>query len=146
MRVSLWYPVFRRTHVFRKPIAGTLGVLLLMGAVSSCQSVTALRHEAVTLDGSPHVIEARLKAHLQDGSTILFPDGATIGEDRVTGSGERYDIRLSPVGSISMVPLDSVIAMESFDTETDSDRTVTYNFLPTLIGVLTGVALALGSR
>ena len=146
MRVSLWYPVFRRTHVFRKSIAGTLGVLLLMGAVSSCQSVTALRHEAVTLDGSPHVIEARLKAHLQDGSTILFPDGATIGEDRVTRSGERYDIRLSPVGSISMVPLDSVIAMESFDTETDSDRTVTYNFLPTLIGVLTGVALTLGSR
>ena len=55
-----------------------VSVVLLMGAGVSCMSVTALRHEALELDDAPRVIRSSVKAHLADGSTVLFPDGVTI--------------------------------------------------------------------
>ena len=130
----------------RKRIAGALGVVLLMGGGVSCASVTVLRHEPVGLDDAPQVIRSSVKAHLADGSTVLFPDGVTIEQARVTGSGNRYDIRLSPVGSVSGVARDSVIAMERFRTVIDGDKTVAYNSLGTLFGLAVAAAALLASR
>lgn len=123
-----------------------VSAVLLMGAGVSCMSVTALRHEPLELDDAPRVIRSSVKAHLADGSTVLFPDGVTIEQERVTGEGDRYDIRLSPVGAVSGVARDSVIAIESFDTEIDPDRTFQYGFLSSLIGVAVVIAAALSSR
>lgn len=123
-----------------------VSAVLLMGAGVSCMSVTALRHEPLELDGAPRVIRSSVKAHLADGSTVLFPDGVTIEQERVTGDGDRYDIRLSPVGSVSGVARDSVIAIESFDTEIDPDRTFEYSVLPSLIAVAVGIAAGLSFR
>ena len=137
--------VFPQALQLRRRLAGALGVVLAMGAGVSCMSVTALRHEALTLDDGPRVIRSSVKAHMADGSTVLFPDGVTIEPARVTGSGDRYDIRLSPVGSVSGVARDSVVAMERFRTVVDGDRTVAYNALPSLISVAVAIAL-LASR
>ena len=123
-----------------------VSVVLLMGAGVSCMSVTALRHEPLELDDAPRVIRSSVKAHLADGSTVLFPDGVTIEQEQVTGEGDRYDIRLSPVGGVSGVARDSVIAIESFDTEIDPDRTLQYGSLSSLIGVAVVIAAALSSR
>lgn len=123
-----------------------VSAVLLMGAGVSCMSVTALRHERLELDDAPRVIRSSVKAHLADGSTVLFPDGVTIEQERVTGDGDRYDIRLSPVGSVSGVARDSVIALESFDTEIDADRTFEYSVLPSLIAVAVGIAAGLSFR
>ena len=158
MKASVRYPVLVRTLPPRKRIAGALGIVLLSGAGTSCQSVTALRHEAVPLDEYPRheyledgdeypedeyprAIETPVKVHLLDGSTVLFPEGAGIGDDRLTGIGERYDIRLSPLGTVSEVARDSVSAMERFDTEVDPDRTMKYNLIPGLVLVV-GFAVA----
>lgn len=147
-------PVPGRPLLLRKRIASTLGIVLLSGAGLSCQSVTALRHEPIALDEyprdeaslhehllarSPRPVETSLKVHLLDGSTVLFPEGAEIEVDRLTGRGERYDIRLSPMGSVSGVARDSVAALESFDVLIDADRTVKYNLVP---GLITIAALA----
>ena len=123
-----------------------VSAVLLMGAGVSCMSVTALRHERLELDDAPRVIRSSVKAHLADGSTVLFPDGVTIEQEQVTGDGDRYDIRLSPVGSVSGVARDSVIAIESFDTEIDADRTFEYSVLPSLIAVAVGIAAGLSFR
>lgn len=123
-----------------------VSAVLLMGAGVSCMSVTALRHERLELDDAPRVIRSSVKAHLADGSTVLFPDGVTIEQEQVTGDGDRYDIRLSPVGSVSGVARDSVIAIESFDTEIDPDRTFEYSVLPSLIAVAVGIAAGLSFR
>lgn len=137
---------FSQALQLRRRLAGALGVALVMGAGVSCMSVTALRHEALTLDDGPRVIRSSVKAHMADGSTVLFPDGVTIDPARVTGSGDRYDIRLSPVGSVSGVERDSVVAMERFRTVVDGDRTVAYNALPGLISVAAVAIALLASR
>ena len=146
MKAPLHCPVPGHTLLLLKRIAGVLAVVLLVGGGTSCASVTALRHEPVALDAAPRVIPSSVKAHLADGSTVLFPDGVTIEEARVTGSGDRYDIRLSPVGSVSEIARDSVVAMERFRTPIDGDRTMTYNFLTGLIGVVVGVAAVWATR
>lgn len=146
MRVSGRSSVSPRTLQLRRRAVAALSVVLVMGAGVSCMSVTALRHEALELDDAPRVIRSSVKAHLADGSTVLFPDGVTIEQERVTGDGDRYDIRLIPVGSVSGVARDSVVAIESFDTRIDPDRTFEYSFVPTLISVAVGIAAGLSLR
>ena len=146
MRVPGRLSDFARTLQLRRRSVAALGVVLLMGAGVSCMSVTALRHEALALDDAPRVIRSSVKAHLADGSTVLFPNGITIEPERVAGDGDRYDIRLTPVGSVSGVARDSVTAIESFDTRIDPDRTFEYGFVPTLISMAAVIAAALSAR
>ena len=146
MRVSSRSSVSPRTLQLRRRSVVAVSVLLLMGAGVSCMSVTALRHETLALDDAPRVVRSSVKAHLADGSTVLFPDGVTIEQERVTGDGDRYDIRLVPVGHVSGVARDSVVAIESFDTRIDPDRTFEYRLVPTLISVAVGIAAALSLR
>lgn len=146
MRVAGRSSVFPHTLQLGKRILAAGTGVLLMGAGVSCMSVTALRHEALALDDAPRVIRSSVKAHLADGSTVLFADGVTIEPERVTGDGDRYDIRLIPVGSVSGVARDSVVALESFDTRIDPDRTFEYSLVPTLISVAAVIAAGLSSR
>ena len=152
MRAPGWYSVCPRTLHLRKRSVAVLGTLLVTGAGVSCMSTTALRHEAIAMDDpvapaeAPRVIASSVKAHLADGSTVLFADGVTIEEATVTGNGDRYDIRLSPVGSVSGVARDSVIAMERFRTVIDGDKTVAYNSIGALFGLAMGAVVLLVSR
>ena len=146
MRVSSRSSVSPCILQLRRRSVVAVSVLLLMGAGVSCMSVTALRHETLVLDDAPRVVRSSVKAHLADGSTVLFPDGVTIEQERVAGDGDRYDIRLVPVGHVSGVARDSVVAIESFDTRIDPDRTFEYRFVPTLISVAVGIAAALSTR
>lgn len=90
--------------------------MLLVLAGVACYSFK-FSYQPIPVDGGPQSVESPVKAHLLDGSTIVFPGGVTIGDDRVSGQGVRYDIRLNPLGSVVAVALDSVLAMESFRTE-----------------------------
>ncbi|MYH48411.1 MAG: hypothetical protein F4151_02490 [Gammaproteobacteria bacterium] len=152
MRVPGRLSDFARTLQLRRRSVAAISVVLLMGAGASCMSTTALKHEAiamddaVALDVSPRVIPSSVKAHLADGSTVLFPEGVTIEEARVTGNGDRYDIRLSPVGSVSEIARDSVVALERFATVIDGDKTIAYNALSTLFGLAAGAVVLLMAR
>ena len=152
MRVPGRLSDFTRTLQLRRRSVAAISVVLLMGAGASCMSTTALKHEAiamddaVALDVSPRVIPSSVKAHLADGSTVLFPEGVTIEEARVTGNGDRYDIRLSPVGSVSEIARDSVVALERFATVIDGDKTIAYNALSTLFGLAAGAVVLLMAR
>ena len=119
---SVWVSSALRVLRLRRPIPFVLGAAILVGAVGSC--VTTVRYESVAL--TPRVVRSPVKAHLADGSTIVFAEGATISNSLVTGAGARYDIRLDPVDTVFGVALDSVLAMESFRTETDVGRSVLY--------------------
>jgi len=66
------------------------------------------RSDALTAVASP------VKAHLLDGSTVVFSNGVAVGGGFVKGDGERYALgSLNPVPSTS-IPLDSVVGMESY--------------------------------
>ncbi len=63
------------------------------------------------------------KAHLRDGSTVLYPHGVTIVRDTLRGVGELFAIDLRAAGSVSLVPLDSVIGMESYSSDVNAPAT-----------------------
>lgn len=116
-----------------------IGAAILV-AIASC--VTFVRYESVPLAG-PRVVQSPVKAHLVDGSTIVFSDGVTIDNSLVAGDGARYDIRLNPVGAVPGVALDSVLAMESFRTETDILGSIGSVYLHT--AAITAVSLGLAA-
>ena len=97
---------------------------------------------------NPQVVRSPVKAHLVDGSTVVFSDGIVMDDSLVTGAGERYDIRLNPVGTVDGIALDSVLAMESFRTDLDWGRSVSRSAAAALsvagVAVVTALGLCLG--
>ena len=62
-------------------------------------------------------IRSPVKAHLKDGSTVVFRNGATIHDRTIDGVGMSYPL-MSRAGSLrNRVPLDSVVGLEAFETK-----------------------------
>lgn len=90
-----------------------LPVLLLL---TSCV-VHDLRVDPVDPGGEePIVVASPVKAHLVDGSTVVFPDGVTVRDGRVEGDGRKYDLALAGGMPVSAVPVTEIAAMESYQT------------------------------
>src|SRR4051794_29117686 len=91
----------------------TLALILLGACV---QSVWTTRPRKVALDGSPQTIQSPLKAHLADGGTIVYAQGASISAGKLIGNGKAYrlldDVNFTMRGE---VPLDSVVGIETFE-------------------------------
>jgi len=58
-----------------------------------------------------------VKAHLQDGSVVIFPRGFTLEDGVLRGAGERYDLTRRERKLVDDVPLDEVAALESYGAE-----------------------------
>jgi hypothetical protein len=86
-------------------------------------------------------VTTRVKAHLADGGTVIYPRGVVLRGDSVFGSGTRYNLMLSDSGPVGTLPLDSVVAMESFHASVRPGETVIVSAVAT-IGV-TAVAIAI---
>jgi len=96
----------------------------------------AIESEAIAPDQPRRVIVGSVKAHLPDGSTVLFDGGAVVANGVVQGRGQRFDLTLRPAGTVDQVLLDSVVALESFSTKVRPAET----FLASTFGVLLGAA------
>jgi hypothetical protein len=83
-------------------------------------------------------ITSPVKAHLKDGSTIVYLHGATLSGGMLRGSGDRYDVTLAPAGRVDNISLADIAAMENFSTEVNTARTV-------VVSVLASVGVAVGS-
>lgn len=61
-------------------------------------------------------IPTPLKAHLVDGSTVIFRHGASIGHVAVEGAGQRFPLmQTAAIGAVSVVPFDSIVGLETFE-------------------------------
>ena len=87
-------------------------------------------------------VVTRVKAHLIDGSTILFPAGVRVVRDTVRGAGTRYDLTLHETGRVAVLPLDSVVGMEAYRTEVNGGKTVLYSLLATGAAGVAAVGIA----
>jgi hypothetical protein len=87
-------------------------------------------------------VSSPVKAHLLDGHTVVYPNGLTIARDTLRGSGTRYDLRLHQIGTVSLVPLDSVLGMENYRTAVDLGASLGYSFLATAGVIAATVAIA----
>ena len=88
------------------------------------------------------VVDTAVKAHLKDGSTVVFPDGVTIGNGLLRGRGMRHDLALAQATPVASVPLDSVAALEVFRTKENGLATFGVSVLATA-AVVMGTALLL---
>ncbi len=74
------------------------------------------------------------KAHLRDGSVVLFASGVLIQNDSLMGAGERYDLKLAAVGTVRAIPLDSVLGLETYRRTTDAAASVLASIPATFVG------------
>jgi hypothetical protein len=90
----------------------------------------------------PTFISSPVKAHLLDGSTVLFRRGVTIDNGMVVGSGERFDVTLANMRPVASVVLDSVVGMENYVTRTNTGATVALTTLGAIGTIVLGTAAA----
>lgn len=93
-----------------------LGVLTVVS--SACihvfvkTEVAAVQRPTSTRSDS---IRSPIKAHLADGSTVMFPNGAVVSATGITGYGQHYPLLSDAPTYRPSVPMDSVVAVESFN-------------------------------
>lgn len=115
-----------------------LAVLLL--AASACWLV-----RRVDVQGSPRsedMVRSPVKAHLIDGSTVVYPNGLTLSQDTLRGEGTRFDLALRNPTRTLTIPLDSVVGLEAFRTRLDEGRTILYSTLTSVVIPVAAVAIA----
>lgn len=99
-------------------IARTRGRATLLGATlfgAACIS-TRVAVKPVKMSAGAVDVRTPVKAHLRSGETIVYARGVVVSGDTLRGSGERFGLDLTPLGMVRVVPLDSVLGMESYST------------------------------
>lgn len=86
---------------------------------------------------APITVSTAVKAHLTDGSTVVYPQGVTVTADALQGRGTKYSVTLASEVTVELVPLADVVGVESFETRVDKGTTAV---VTTLVAV--GAALA----
>ncbi len=90
----------------------------------------------------PADVRSPVKAHLVDGSTVLYPNGVRLEGNILVTGGNRYKLGSSiPVAS-GQIPLDSVVGMEAFDTEVDAAGTIILSAAGIALGTVAAAGLA----
>jgi len=118
-------------------------VLLSFLSVTSCAVVHRLEVRPLdTTSAEPITVASPVKAHLTDGSTVVFDHGVTVADGKVMGEGRKYDIGLETGVRVSSIPLDDVAAMESYRTPVKAGETAGANVVAAPF-VLVGIALLL---
>lgn len=111
---------------------GRLALFVTILATSGCIVISRrLVAEPRTFGATDSVaLKEPLKLHLRDGATIIFRQGALVSRNSVSGLAIRYSPTLAESSSTRLsVPLDSVVAAESFSTRVNRGRTVAYTIL-----------------
>ncbi len=123
-------------------------VVLLSLSLASCV-VHRLDIQPIDVSGgAPITVETPVKAHLKDGSTVVFEDGITVANNIVSGNGRRFDLTLQSSVTVTEVPLDEVAAMESYQTPVSTGATAaasTGSGIGIVLGSVTAVMLLFGS-
>ncbi len=116
--------------------------LALLVLTACAITVRTLEVEPVATEGEkPLVVRSPVKAHLVDGSTVVFADGLTVLDDRVVGDGVRYDLVLKEDQRVTELPLDDIAAMESFSTPVAKGTTAVASTGATAGGTVVGLGV-----
>lgn len=86
-------------------------------------------------------VKSPVKAHLSDGTIVVFESGVVVARNQLLGTGRRLTPLLADLGRTDSIPLDSVLGMETFRTKVNAGRTIAYSTLATVGTLAGGVAL-----
>ena len=92
--------------------------------------------------GDSVAVISPVKAHLSDGSTVVFLDGVDVVRDTLRGDGMRYSLALKDSAAVTSLALDSVVGMEVFRTRVDVGMSVVVSVLATGAAAVGVAALA----
>lgn len=126
-----------------KNLFGLGSLLALMLVIASC---IVHRVDVVPVDVSaeaPIEISSPVKAHLYDGSTVVFPEGIKVHDGKVRGQGEKFNVALENNKFIDEIALDEIAAMESFQTPVNAAATTAASTVGTVGWVALGSLAAL---
>jgi len=90
----------------------------------------------------PVRVKSPVKAHLTDGSTIVYPDGVSVAGGKLMGVGTQFDLTLKEVGRVGEVALEKVVALESFENTPNRGLTALASG-GTTVAVVVGAAVLL---
>ncbi len=121
---------------FHGPLTAIVPIVLSACVVSRGVKVEPLSPAAPTSVRSP------VKAHLKDGSTVVFPKGVTVEGQFLKGEGVRHDLVLKHSEPVHAIPLDQVAAMESFRDDVNTPASFGLTLLGTAAGLAAGAVLA----
>lgn len=125
-------------------------VMLAFGAVlvvAACV-ISSNTHGESQPTSAPTVVRSPMKVHMFDGSIVVFTQGGTIGGGQVAGHGLRYEPTLKSATATTMIPLDSVVGVETYDRTVNQGRTFLYSTVATaatLVGALAAAVAIFGS-
>src|SRR5437867_8809620 len=111
-------------------------VLLVSACIHVYQSIRPRPLDRHT----PVVVTTPVKAHLVDGSTVVFLAGLTVDSAEVRGEGNRYSLTLRDSAAVSSIPLDSIVGMEAFEQSVNGASSFAVSVLAT-----GGTALVVGA-
>ncbi|MFL5581522.1 MAG: hypothetical protein ACJ8AO_14225 [Gemmatimonadaceae bacterium] len=132
----------RRSRVPRRLALATAAIAV---AVTGCFHVfvrTEARRLAAPATDKPTIVRTPVKAHLADGSTVVFRKGATVSRSEIAGAGEWYPLLSDVVRPRNVVPLDSVVGVETFEAKVLAAPTLAVSVAATAVGALGAAALA----
>src|SRR2546425_9365681 len=115
--------------------------LPLMVLASACLHVYQSIRTRSLDPHTPVSVTTPVKAHLVDGSTVVFDSGVTVDSASVRGLGRRFDLTLRHSSTVTSIPLDSIVGMEAFEQSTDPVSSLAVSVLTTGV-VAVGAALA----
>lgn len=116
------------------PLVVVVSACLIARNVEVTPVARTSAHDSIT-------VATPVKAHLLDGSTVMFRSGVLVQRDTVWGEGIRYDLTLRDSTRLRMLPLDSVVGMEAYRTKVDAGKTMLYSL--GVIGGAIGLSVAI---
>jgi hypothetical protein len=123
---------------FRRAVPVLAGCLALSACIVIVREVQV---EPLSSGATGTQVYSPVKAHLMDGSIVVYPEGLVVGTDSLYGTGTRYDLRLNPRGTLERLPLDSVVGMENFRTGVNAPASTMLTVGATALGALGTSAL-----
>jgi hypothetical protein len=113
-------------------------------ALSACFIAHRVSVEEVNRASDSVRVRTPVKAHLLDGSTVVYRKGVLVARGRLTGDGTRYDLTLANPTTVADLPLDSVVGLESFRTTGNAGGTIGYSLLAVagVVGATVAIACA----
>ena len=127
--------------ITRKIVRATMKLVLTTAVTAGGIGCIVQNAQVRPLDpkNPPVEVKSPVKAHLVDGSTVLYPNGVRLENNVLVTPGIRYQLGSSTSVGSGRIPIDSVVGMEAFDTGVNTAGSV---IMSLGVGVLGTVAAA----
>ena len=108
------------------------GLMAILFAGACVHRFSSVEVASVTASEDVVTVRSPVKAHLKDGSVVVFRNGVTVHRDTLRGAGVRYDLRLAEQGEVPWLTLDQVVGVESYQERVDGATSAAVSVLATV--------------